>query len=177
MRVSKRSPRITLALLLLVGLTFACRPGAPDTVVRTDGIAELRKADSALQAAVQARDLAGTMDFYADDAVLLPLAKPIAEGRDAVREEWEHTFGIPSFANVSRATAVDVSLDGTLGLTRGTYEATMKAPDGQSVVEHGKWVSVWRRAPNGSWRIVADIYNTDSLPPDHQPSTADAHEH
>ena len=174
MRVMRRLPRVALPLLLLAA---ACEQRAPATGARAEALETLRSADSTLQLAVAARDVASTLALYADDAVLLPLAKPIAEGRDAIRQEWEHSFGIPGFANSSRLTSADVSLDGTMGVTRGTYEAIMKAPDGATVVERGKWVSVWRRAAGGPWRITVDIYNTDSLPPDHQPSTADAHDH
>lgn len=168
----RRLPRAALLLL-----AAACQPSARATDARAEALEALRTADSTLQVAVAARDVVGTLALYADDAVLLPLAKPIAEGRDAIRKEWEHSFGIPGFANTSRLTAADVSLDGTLGVTRGTYEAIMKAPDGETVVERGKWVSVWRRTAGSPWRITADIYNTDSLPPDHQPSAADAHDH
>lgn len=174
MRLAQPSRLLALALSLLA---TACQQSAPAADVRSEALATLRAADSTLQIAIAARDLAGTMAFYADDAVIMPLAKPSASGRDAIRDEWEHNFGIPGYANAAPLTALDVSQDGTMGVTRGTYAATMKAPDGESIVERGKWVSVWRRPAGGPWRITIDIYNTDSLPPDHQQSTADGHDH
>ena len=174
MRFAARARLLALTLLLL---GTACQQTVAGDGVRAEALATLRAADSTLQAAIAARDLAGTLAFYADDAVLMPLAKITAVGRDAIRDEWEHSFGIPGYENTAPLTALDVSQDGTMGVTRGTYAATMKAPDGQSIVERGKWVSVWRRAAGGPWRITVDIYNTDSLPPDHQASTADGHDH
>lgn len=174
MPLSNRWWRVCLPAFLLA---VACQQAASAGAVRDEALQSLRAADSTLQIAVAARDLAGTLAFYADDAVIMPLAKPGATGREAIREEWEHNFGIPGFANVMRLTGVDVSDDGTLGVTRGTYEATMKAPDGESIVERGKWVSVWRRPAGGQWRITVDIFNTDSLPPDHQASVGDRHDH
>ncbi len=174
MRFAARSRLLAVTLLLL---GTACQRTVPADDVRSEALATLRAADSTLQIAIAARDLAGTMAFYADDAVTMPLAKPSGTGRDAIREEWEHNFGIPGYSNAAPLTALDVSQDGTMGVTRGTYAATMNAPDGKSIVERGKWVSVWRRAADGPWRITVDIYNTDSLPPDHQRSTADAHGH
>lgn len=164
-------------LLLTVVLGAACQQPAADTSAQADALSSLRAADSSLQAAITARDLDATTAFYADDAVIMPLAKPSATGRDAVRDEWAHNFGIPGFVNTMTLAAVDVSEDGTMGVTRGTYAATMKAPDGAPIVERGKWVSVWRRVSGGPWRITVDIFNTDSLPPDHQASTADGHDH
>ena len=135
-------------------------------------VATLRAMDSALSAAVAARDPERTAGFYADNAVLMPVAEPIVEGRDAIREEWRHVFGIPGFTNTSRLVALEPSQAGDLAYLRGVYESPMLGPDGQQVIERGKWLSVWKRQADGAWRIVADIFNTDAPPPDHQRSTA-----
>lgn len=173
--MSSSAPAWILLLALFLGA--ACQQPTPAANAQADALRSLRAADSSLQAAITARDLEATTAFYSDDAVILPLAKPGATGRDAIREEWAHNFGIPGFVNTMTLAAVDVSQDGTMGVTRGTYAANMKAPDGASIVERGKWVSIWRRVSGGPWRITVDIFNTDSLPPDHQASTADGHNH
>lgn len=136
-------------------------------------IATLRAMDSALSAAVAARDPERTAGFYAENAVLMPVAEPIVDGREAIREEWRHVFGIPGFKNTSRLVALEPSRSGDLAYLRGVYESPMLGADGQQVVERGKWVSVWKRQADGAWRIVVDIFNTDAPPPDHQRSTAD----
>jgi len=174
-RMGSSAPARILLLVLLLGA--ACQQPAPTADAQAEALNLLRTADSSLQAAITARDLEATTAFYADDAVIMPLAKPGATGRDAVRDEWAHNFGIPGFNSTMTLAAVDVSQDGTMGVTRGTYATSMKAPDGAPIVERGKWVSVWRRVSGGPWRITVDIFNTDSLPPDHQASTADGHDH
>lgn len=156
----------------IVGCASSSPTEAPD---REASLAALHAADSAFQAAVVKRDLDSTTGFYAEDAVMLPVAEPLVEGRAAIRSEWAHVFGIPGYSSSARVTAVDVAASGDLGYTRGTYESPMLAPDGRQVVERGKWVSVWRRAADGAWRITVDVYNTDSPPPDHQASTAESH--
>jgi ketosteroid isomerase-like protein len=135
-------------------------------------LSSLRAADSSLQAAVAARDAERTAAFYAEDAVLMPVAEPIVEGRLAILEEWRHVYGIPGFTSSSHLVAASLSTAGDLGYTRGTYESGMQGTGGRAVVERGKWVSVWKRGTDGSWRIIVDISNTDAPPPDHQPSTA-----
>ena len=62
----------------------------------SDAVATLGAADSALQVTIAARDAERTAAFYADDAVLLPVAEPIVEGRAAIQDEWRHVFGIPA---------------------------------------------------------------------------------
>ena len=158
----------------VIALVTACgaRPSdeAPDPA---QALATLRAADSMVQAAIVERDAERTASFYAEDAVLMPVAEPIVEGRAAILVEWRHVFGIPGFANRARLVDAQPSTAGDLGYTRGTYESPMRGPDGQPLLERGKWVSVWKRGADGQWRIVVDIYNTDTPPPVHAASTAE----
>lgn len=172
---SQRVLRSGVASLLMVAA--ACGTPSNDAPDAAAALSSLRAADSSLQAAVAARDAERTAAFYTNDAVLMPVAEPIVEGRAAILDEWRHVYGIPGFANRSRLVAADVSTVGDLGYTRGTYESPMLGPGGQQVVERGKWVSLWKREADGRWRIVVDIFNTDTPPPDHQPSTARGSEH
>lgn len=172
---SQRMLRSGVASALMVAAACGTPSNyAPDAAA---ALSSLRAADSSLQAAVAARDAERTAAFYTNDAVLMPVAEPIVEGRAAILEEWRHVYGIPGFANSSRLVAAEVSTVGDLGYTRGTYESPMLGPGGQQVVERGKWVSLWKREAGGRWRIVVDIFNTDTPPPDHQPSTAGGPEH
>lgn len=159
-----------ICLLAATGCGAPPHPGVGDAV---GAIASLRALDSALSAAVAARDAERPAASYAENAVLMPVAEPIVEGRDAIGDEWRHVFGIPGFKNTSRLIAVDVSGAGDLAYLRGVYESPMLGTDGQQVIERGKWVSVCKRQADGAWRIVVDIFNTDAPPPEHQRRTAD----
>lgn len=163
---------LLVGLAILLGSAACGQSSHLDAPTRASSLASLRAADSALQIAVSAADIEATVAFYADDAVMLPVAEPIVQGRDAIREEWTHVFGIPGYANAARLITADVAASGDLGYTRGTYESPMLAPDGSRIVERGKWVTVWKREPDGTWKITVDVYNTDRPPPDHQPSAA-----
>jgi uncharacterized protein (TIGR02246 family) len=164
---------VTSALLLSMASVTACGTApSGDSESNQEALSALRAADSSVAAAIKARDAERAASFYADDAVIMPVAEAIVTGRSAIKEEWRHVFGIPGIDNNSRLVASAVSASGDLGYTRGTYESAMLEPGGKRVVERGKWVSVWKRGADGNWRILIDIYNTDEPPPDHQPSTA-----
>jgi ketosteroid isomerase-like protein len=161
-----------VSLVPLLGLGVACAPPSSKAIPDSaQAVAELRGVDSLVQAAIVARDAERTASFYAEEAVLMPVAESIIEGRTAILAEWRHVFGIPGYENRARLVAADVSAGGDLGYTRGTYESPMLGPDGQSLLERGKWVSIWKRQGDGQWRIVVDIFNTDTPPPIHAPST------
>lgn len=152
------------AALLLV---FTACTSKPNPHV-SDAATAIRAADTALQKAVADRDLEKIVSHYADDAVLMPTAEPIVVGKAAIRKEWAHILAIPNFQNRSELTKIDASSGGDMAYTMGSYVATLMGEDGNLATEPGKWMSVWRRQPDGSWRIVADIYNTDIPPPDHK---------
>lgn len=50
----------------------------------------------------------------------------------------------------------------------GSYTSRMMGEGGKPVDEPGKWLTVWKKQPDGAWRIVMDTYNTDIPPPDHK---------
>lgn len=153
-----------LCAVALIGIA-ACegRPGNGGTA----DVDALRSADAALSEAVANKNLEHIVAHYAHDASIPPVAEPIVTGRQAVREEWEHILSIPGFQSTT-TTMVEVSRAGDLGYTQGTYSTTFNLQDGTTGMEHGKWVSIWRKQADGTWKVAVEIYNTDEPPPSHQ---------
>ncbi len=54
----------------------------------------------------------------------------------------------PVFAGVAES--------GDLGFTVGNYVATLRGPSGAAVQRFGKYLTVWRRQRDGSWKFVID---------------------
>jgi ketosteroid isomerase-like protein len=52
-----------------------------------------------------------------------------------------------------------VAESGELGYTVGDYRISRRDSTGQlaETLDRGKYVSIWRRQPDGSWKVVADI--------------------
>ena len=153
--------RALFGLVLVAGLT-ACADNAGDV---SGDLAQVRSADAELTWAIAAKDADKVSEYYADDAILMPTAEPMIRGKAAIHDEWQHILAIPDFEN--QTTTQDAKVSGDLAYTYGIYRTTMMGADGKSVVEPGKFVTVWRRQPDGKWRIVVDTYNTDIMPPVH----------
>ena len=128
----------------------------------------VRAADAELQKAVAANDLKSIVSFYAEDAVLMPAAEPLISGKAAITKEWEHILAIPNIQTTSKLVRVEASSANDLAYTMGTYQSRMMGEDGNMVTEPGKWLSVWKRQPDGAWRVIVETYNTDIPPPDHK---------
>ncbi len=110
--------------------------------------------------AAGARDVDRVASFYADDANAYPPNQPLAHGRAAARKVWANYFSDPSFNISWKSTSAGV--ENNLGWTAGTYEDSMKGPDGKMIVDKGKYLCVWRKGADGKWKAIQDMWNSDS---------------
>lgn len=149
-----------LVALVLLSLFVACqRETAADT--RAADEATLRNLDAEWSKAAGAKDLEKTVSYYTDDAVILPPNLPTITGKQGARAMWQGMFSVPGFGGGWKATKVEVARSGDLGWVTGTYELTETDPSGRPIVDTGKYLEVWRKQADGSWKCVADMFNTD----------------
>jgi uncharacterized protein (TIGR02246 family) len=124
---------------------------------RADDEAKIRALTKEWVAAEAAKDLDKCVSFYADDGERMATGSPLIKGKEALRAEWSKYLATPG--SFTWATAkVDIARSGEMAYETGTFE--MKAPDGKST--RGKYVIVWRKQSNGTWKVVEDIDNPDS---------------
>ena len=150
--------RFFFVLLALVAVAASgCAPKVDVAAERT----ALLEADAAWSKAAAAKDMEGYLSFLTDDAAVLPPNASILTGKDAIGKWESELFAAPGLAVSWQATQAEVSQAGDLGYTLGTYELTMSGPEGKPVTDRGKYVTVWKKQPDGTWKIVADIWNSD----------------
>ncbi|HEV8263425.1 MAG TPA: DUF4440 domain-containing protein [Gemmatimonadales bacterium] len=118
---------------------------------------ELLAADSAFAALSAARGArAAFVAFAADEAITLgPGGAPMNRGRDAIGATFAE-FPAGAVLEWAPVTA-DVAGSGDLGCTVG--EAVVK-PRGS----YSKYLTVWKRQPDGRWKFVADGGNARPAP-------------
>lgn len=153
---------MVLPLVFLFGLTFGCQQGeeaAEKFVVNVEAEKEAAlKADRDWLKSVTARDIERVLEYYADDAVWLVPKVPMF-GKDAIREFWERDFAGTDYALTWEPTKVEVSQSGDLAYTLGKWSGEAKDEEGNIKALGGAYVAVWRKAPNGTWKLVIDIHN------------------
>ena len=146
MRERRAAVLIVVVLVAVMGLPGAV-PGA-DGADNAELVALLRATEEAFARTMADRDHAGFASFLAEEAVFFGRSGEL-RGRDAVAAAWEPLFegaAAPFSWQPEVATVLD---SGSLGLTAGP----ILAPDGTRI---GTFNSVWRRSPDGSWKIVFD---------------------
>ena len=106
--------------------------------------------------AVLAHDPAAFLATCSDDIVFLPPGQSSLSGHAACRAFLEDFPTPATFV----ADVADADGDGDLGFTRGRAKATFD--DGSQTTF--SFVGIHRRQPDGSWRMVRDIWNDDEAP-------------
>ncbi len=102
----------------------------------------------------------GYASFTTEDAVLLPPNGARVDGRDAVRALILSYTQAEEFS-ITWEARVEVSAAGDLAYSMGTYEYSLKDAEGNPVSDNGKSVDIWKKQPDGSWKVAVVIWNSD----------------
>jgi uncharacterized protein (TIGR02246 family) len=123
----------------------------------------IEAANAKFVTAMTSGDTATAVTNYADDAVVMMSNEEPWRGRAAISKGFGGLLSQMTPKAMSFHTD-DVMVAGDLAVETGTYEMTLQPKTGKAVTDKGKYLTVWKHQPDGSWKIVRDINNT-SLPP------------
>ena len=154
----------TLFSIVATLLVLAISGCAPQVDVEAEEAAIRDLNDVQWLNAAQAKDVDTVLSFFADDASRFPPNAPIVTGKEAIRARVSEEYSGQDFAISWQTTKVEVSRSGDLAYSHGTSEVTVNDPEGNPVTDKEKWVVVWKKQPDGSWKAVLDIWNSDGPP-------------
>jgi ketosteroid isomerase-like protein len=120
----------------------------------------LRKLDAEWSAAASAKNVDKTVSYYSADAVVLPPNSPLATTPTAIRAQWKKDID-SMIGGGWIPTRVEVAKSGDMAYVSGTYTFDFKDASGKTVKDRGKYLEVWERQPDGSWKCSADAWNSD----------------
>jgi ketosteroid isomerase-like protein len=92
--------------------------------------------------------------WFADDAVVLNNGQPATAGRAAIAAQAQWDPKVYQLTWVAQGGQMGPSND--MGFTWGHYEGRSKDKKGQPVVISGRYMTVWKKMPNGSWKVAMD---------------------
>lgn len=109
------------------------------------------------------KDLDKLVSHYADSASVLAPDTQIMTGKDAIRAGLAKMLADKNLSMSFTTTETEVSKGGDLAYTQGTYSMTMTNPRTKKAeTERGKYVTVYRKQADGTWKAVEDISNADA---------------
>jgi len=106
------------------------------------------------------------IDFWAEDAVMMPPGLSAVRGKAAIRQYVEAAGKLPGFQIRWEPESAYVSQSGDLAYMIERNVTIINDAQGNPVTTHGKVVTVWRKGADGSWRNVVDMWNEAPPRPD-----------
>lgn len=118
------------------------------------GVLFLLELDGKFQKAVAAGGGKAFASWFADDAVTLNNGKPAVMGRAAIAAEAQ--WDPKTYQLTWQAQGAQMGPSNDMGFTWGHYEGHSKDKNGQPVVISGRYMTVWKKVADGSWKVAMD---------------------
>jgi len=120
----------------------------------------IAKAEAEFQQARAEKGLEGWLSFFADDTADFVRGGPFTFTKEEMRKHLEKDFD-PADQLTWKPVKVEVAKSGDLAYSLGTWQLKGKNPKGEEVEQTGKYLTVWKRQKDGSWKVMADTGNVD----------------
>jgi uncharacterized protein (TIGR02246 family) len=151
----------TILLLIATGLSVVAEPeNKNESPAQSGAVAEARKAiDKGNAQWIEAWDKADASliaGLFAADGVLLGRNGKSFKGPNQILERMKTVMEASGKGVKSTVTTVDLWLIGDTAYETGKYSYTSQEK-GQPVTDEGRYVTIWRRQSDGSWKIIADM--------------------
>jgi uncharacterized protein (TIGR02246 family) len=154
---------LLLACLGLFIFTMGCKQEAPPPPnTREADVKAVQDLEAAWVKDMSTKDVDKVASYFADDGAELFPNMPTATGRDNIKALWKPFLADPNFSLTFQSTRTEASKGGDLVYSIGTYSLTMSAPHGKkTVTDKGKYLTVWAKQADGTWKAAADMSSSD----------------
>lgn len=154
-----RSLRFLYALVLLSLLIASCAPPKPDMAALKKTVEEF---DAAGIDAMTTGNADKIMSYYVENAISMPPNSQMLKGREAIKGWMDQMMKSGMKLSDVKFATTDMDAAGKIAFTVGTYEMTVTKPEPMGTMkDNGKYVSIWKQQQDGSWKVYAEIWNTN----------------
>jgi uncharacterized protein (TIGR02246 family) len=156
---------LTLTAIAL-GCSTAPAPTAapappPDT--RAADVQAVKDVEAAWSKDAASKDPDKWASYFAEDGSGLYPGAPTIDGKAAIKAAMAPIMADPNFSLTFQSTRTMASKGGDMVYSQGTYSMTMTDPKTKKPkTDTGKYLTVYAKQPDGSWKAVADTFNSNS---------------
>lgn len=142
-------------LSLTVLLFVACGGPAVDIEQEKSKLLETDRAFA--QASMENGAAEAFKMFLAEDAIQMPQGGTPLIGRNAIYESMSKST--VEYTLAWSPEKAEVALAGDMGWTWGYYNMNWVDDNGEPKISRGKYVNIWRKMDDGSWKVIVDMGN------------------
>ena len=155
--------------LLIVCLTFAVliagcsNAPAPPPDTRAADLQAVKDVEAAWVKDAATKDADKWASYFAEDGSGLYPGSGILNGKAAIKAAMAQVLADPNFSLTFQSTRAMASKGGDMVYSQGIYTMTMTNPKTKKVMtDKGKYLTVYTKQADGSWKAIADTFNSDS---------------
>jgi ketosteroid isomerase-like protein len=126
------------------------------------GVILLMELDGRFAQAVASGGGKAFASWFADDAVTLNNGRPAVYGHNAIAAQAQWDPKTYQLTWVPQGAQMGPSND--MGFTWGHYDGRSIDKNGQPVVTSGRYITMWKKLPDGSWKVAMDASADDASP-------------
>jgi ketosteroid isomerase-like protein len=89
---------------------------------------------------------------------------PVVHGKEGLTARWAKLLNDPAMSITWKPLQAVISEAGDMGFTVGSYQVTKANGQSRTVAGTGKYVTIWRKQPDGAWKVVFDSGVQDAPP-------------
>lgn len=152
--------KLSLLTMCCSALFFLqCKQAGPDEAMLKAEENNIRQTD--MEWSQSAKNLDDYMAYFLDDAKVMESNQPIATGKEAIKTMFSPMYDLPGFSITFEPILVEVANSGDFAYSIGTYKLTVNDSTGMPMVDNGKYLTIWKKQADGSWKVAADMSNSD----------------
>jgi ketosteroid isomerase-like protein len=158
--MSANTPLIAAAVAVLAVSLASCAAGPASTPSKAADEAAITEFNKRYLAAINDGDIATLASLTTEEHIMIAPGRPPTVGKKANDEANGRVFQM--FDIDETWTPQETVISGDLAYQRGTFtvEASPKA-GGNKTRTSGTFMRIYRRQPDGSWRMTRDMFNSD----------------
>jgi uncharacterized protein (TIGR02246 family) len=107
------------------------------------------------------RDIEKTMNYWADDAILISAGESLRTGKKAIRQMVEQSLANPGFQISWEPQKAEVSENGDMGYLTEITTITVNDSVGKPLAMKYNSLSIWKKQADGSWKNVVDVLSPE----------------
>ena len=153
-------------VVLLCSLLCGCRQstGSIELSAGTEkDIAAILKRQEEFPEAHSFEDGTKLAEFFTDDALLMPPDEPIVHGKQAIAEWYERELKKAAPIENPKVIIEEIEVFGNLAFNRRNLILKFEGETADKpVIRNLRFITIWQKQPDGSWKFYRDIWNTNA---------------
>jgi ketosteroid isomerase-like protein len=150
---------IFLLISLLSVFLFSCSQQKSPEFDTAAVKAAIDSANSNFSSSFSKGDAHAMASFYTDSATVLPPNMDTVSGRNSIEKFW---YGYIKMGNGDiKLTTSDLFGSGNLAVETGVYNLNIQPQGMELIQDHGKYLVVWQKQGDGSWKMIRDMWSSN----------------